>query len=499
MIKLSVVQKRFLSGLTTLFSFTIIIAGCAKLDTTDIGADLLPAVDNVHTFEATFPINTVQGIFNPDTTVITSTDDQVLGKINNDPLFGTTKADIYAQFKPGFYPYYYGNANDTIVGFDSVVLCLSYKGFWGDSTIPMQFEVREVSNTAGGLWDSLYQSRNVNFAPPTGNVIGSTIVDFKQVGNYVVYANKKDSVKNHIRIKLSSSFANSLFARDTLVMGNNSLRSDSAFRLFNKGFAILANGSGNGLMYTNLTDTSSRLEVHFRRKNGGAVDTTFSSLRLITASGTGTFPSVTANNIVRNRAGSPAASPSPTDIYLQTSPGTYANLTIPALDTISNKIIHRAEIIIEQVPTSTITDSMFSAPDFLYLDLIDTGAAKWKPMYFDLNPSVFYDPDYIAGSYFPSGGIDYIYHGGYVRNKLDIFGNNIKFYNFNITRYVQQIITKHTPNYQLRLSAPYTFSYPQFYPSSLSGNNSIAKGRIRIGSGINANYRMRFRIVYSNI
>jgi hypothetical protein len=496
------VQKRILSITKAAFLFsTLLITGCSKLDTTDIGSDLLPAVDNVNTFETLLTINTSQGIFN-DSTLISSSEDHVLGKINNDPLFGTTTANIFAQFKPTFYPYYFGNSGDTIVAFDSVVLCLSYKGFWGDSTIPLQLEVREIPKNAGGLWDSTNQFRHINYAPPTTSVIGSKLVDVKTLGNYVVYTNKKDSVKNQVRIKLSSAFANSLFARDSLLSGNQTFRSDSLFRVFQNGLAIMATGSGNGLLYTNLTDSTTKLEVHFRRKNGGTVDTTFSSFKMLTLTTATTAASITANNIIRNRTGSPSANPSPNDIYLQTTPGTFADLSIPSLDTLSNKIIHRAEIIVEQVPNNILYDSLFSAPDFLYVDLKDTGttstgATKWKPLYFDLNPSVSYNPDNIFNFY--PGNIDYFYHGGYVSTKTGALGNAIKFYNFNITRYVQQVITKKIRNYNLRLYAPYELIYKQYSSGGIPVNNRIAKGRIKVGSGANANYRMRLRLVYSKI
>lgn len=492
-------QKRILFLITVLTSFYFIIGGCAKLDTTDIGSDLLPAVDNVNTFAAEYDITTTQGFFNPDTAVITRADDHVLGKINNDPLFGTTTANVYAQFKPSFYPFYWGNAGDTIVGFDSVVLCLSYKGYWGDSLVPLSLQVREVNS--GGLWDSLnILSRPVNYTPNSGTTIGNALVDLTKVGNYVVYSNKKDSARNHIRIKLSSSFANSLFARDSLPAGNNTFRTDSAFRVFQKGIAVIANGSGNCLLYTNLTDSMSRLEVHYRKKNGGAVDTSFTSLRMISSATSNNIASITVNNIIRNRTGAEIASANPNYIYLQTSPGTYANLHIPALDTLSNRIVHRAEIIMDQVPDNPYLDSAFTSPDFLYLDLVDstTSTPKWKPVYFDLNYNAGYDPDFKTANFFPSGGIDYFTFGGFVRFKSDGLGSR-RFYNFNITRHVQQRLTKHTPNYTFRLFAPYSFKYPQHFESDIPGNNKIAKGRVRLGSGTNANYRMRLRIIYSNI
>ncbi|HMJ46064.1 MAG TPA: DUF4270 family protein, partial [Ferruginibacter sp.] len=138
---------------------------CTKLDTTTLGSDLIPAVDNVHTFSETFDQNiTTQGVF-ADTTKVFSTDNHVLGKINNDPLFGQTTANIYVQLKPSFFPYYFGLPGDTLNLLpDSVVLCLSYKGLWGDNTVPQQLTVFQVADDP--FRDSAVV-RNVNYQPAT--------------------------------------------------------------------------------------------------------------------------------------------------------------------------------------------------------------------------------------------------------------------------------------------------------------------------------------------
>jgi hypothetical protein len=285
-----------------------------------------------------------------------------------------------------------------------------------------------------------------------------------------------------------------LYAKDSA--GNNSFHSDSLYKLFDNGLAITAS-TGNGLLYTNLTDSSSKLEIHFRRKNGGVPDTVYSSFKVATAFGSSITPSSTADNIIRNRPAQ-VTNPPATEIYLQTTPGTYANLNIPALSTLSNRIIHRAEVIIEQIPFSQPFDTYFSPPNFLYIDLKDTGTTdKWKPIYFDLNPAASYDPDFKVNSYFPSANIDFGYFGGFVRDKTDALGTPIKYYNIN--RYVQQIVTKHTNNYTLRLYAPYDIVYPQYAADLVPFNNRLANGRVRVGSGSNPNYKMRLRIVYSKI
>ncbi len=485
--------------------------GCNKLDTTDIGSDLLPAVDNVHTFADTLAITTTQGVYNPDTTVVTRTADQAFGQMN-DPLFGQTTATTYFQFKPTFYPFFLGNAGDTLynanpafmVGLDSVILCLKYTGNYGDSTIPLDVRVREVTDV--NFRDKVNDPNNVNTSFHLGSVVGSASIDVRRLADTVRYVDNVDFSVNTIRIKLSTAYATQLFFRDTLLanFGNDAFYSDSLFRQFYNGLAVeVTGGSGNQLIYVNLADPASRLEVHYRKRTAGTgvLDTTFTSLVLNADYFGSTInrSSNTGDYITRNR---PALPSGDQEIYLQTNPGTYANLKIPALTGLSNRIVHRAELIITQIPDPSRTT--FPSPAYLYLDLKDSGTvAKWKPIYFDLNTSVLYDPDNqnpLSVNFFPiSSGVDYLYYGGYRKDGTDKFGNVTNIYNFNITKYVQDIATNHRTNYDLRLSSPFTFFYPQYSPTAISYPNSVANGRVKVGGGNNPNYKMILRIIYSNL
>lgn len=500
-------QKRILPLAITALLISLICLNCTKLDTTDIGSDLLPAVDNVKTFDTTLIINTTQGYFN-DSTSIGKYEDHALGRISNDPLFGTTQANVYMQLKPLFYPYYFGNAGDTIVGFDSVVLCLKYIGFWGDSSLPVGLEVREVND--GGFRDS---AKNTTFIENTtaykpnvsGTVLGTANIDARKMKDTIHYKNGRDKVINQVRIKLSQSWASQLFFRDSIKAntGNNAFLNDSVYRVFYNGIAVIATGSSNGLLYVNLADTSTKLEIHYRKKKGGTVDSVYSSFKLnpSRAGNVSNAPvSNTSNYISRNWAGYPVSNPASTENYLQTAPGTFVNLNIPGLAGLSNRIIHRAEIIIEQIPTDPVLDEKLSAPNFLFLDLKDTGTTnKWKPIYFDLNTSEFYDPDVIQSPRYLPSQIDYQYFGGLRRNKTDPLGGQHKYYNFNISRYVQRIVTQGARVYDMRLYSPFNLNYPQISPTFIPYGNNIAYGRVRIGSGSNPNYRLRLRIVYSKL
>jgi Domain of unknown function (DUF4270) len=503
------VQKRILPlAITAISFFSLVGLNCTKLDTTDIGSDLLPAVDNVNTFDTILPIITTQGVFLPDSTYILRTDDHAVG-INNDPVFGQTNASIYFQLKPLFYPFSIANPSDTLFpDVDSVVLCLKYTGSYGDTLAPLQVQVFSVFDNPPYLFrDSTNIYRNVAFQPGLGVNVGfssTNTIDVTKLDDTVKYVNNNGFSVNTIRIRLSHLYASVLYHRDTFFLNpsNNAFRNDSLFRQFYNGLAVLPAGAGNQLVYIDLASDDTRLEIHHRKKRfGGGIDTVYTSLLLNRdfVGSAANRSSSTANYITRNR---PALPSGDQEVYLQTSPGTYANLSIPALSTLSNRIVHRAELIVEEIPDLTGSADKFKAPNFLYIELKDTtGTAKWKPVYYDLNPSIAYDPDYknpfSVISYFPAN-IDFAYFGGFLRNKT---GSPARYYNFNITRYVQDLITNHKPNYQLRLSAPFNVKYPQYSSFPNPYGNNIAYGRVKVGGGNNPdpNYRMRLRIVYSKL
>lgn len=511
--------KRFLPiTLLSYVSIVIVNWGCTKLDTTSLGSDLIPAVDNVNTFADTLDIITTQGIFN-DTFKIGRAENHALGLISNDPLFGSTDARIYLQPKPPSYPYFLGNAGDTIVALDSIVLSLSYKGAWGDTSIPQQIRVHSIDDLV--FADSVYKKpQTIGYTPNLGNLLGSASVNVTNLKNVVKFNNGKDSSTNQVRIKLSDAYRDYFFAnRDTVPTSlSNALRSDSLFRKFHNGFAI-SSTAGNALMYINLTDVNTRLELYVRKKNSGTgkLDTTYNSFGILSASSNIAYitPSATSNFVSRSYPAN-VLNPGPGELYLQSGPGTYVNLSIPGLTGMPNRIIHRAQISIEQIPENATTDSIFSIPSYMYLDLIDTGTTtKWKPLYVDLNPNTRYDPDFKTGlPYFPNTGeIDYNYFGGYSRKKTNAVGTSVYYYDLNVTRYVQQMVTKGLPNYAMRLFPGFSTQYPQYgfpyYPSISNPasliplDNPLAVGRIKVKSGNfpdpDKKQKMRMTIIWSKL
>ena len=494
-------QKRFqpinFIGLTLL---CFVFAACTKFDTTKLGTDLIPQVDNVKTFSETIDVTTSQG-YGGDSTSIIRTDNFALGHISGDPVFGKSTASVYLQLKPTFYPYVFGNPGDTLLALDSVVMCLAYRGTWGDTLALQELEVRKIEDPL--FRDSSLRNFNANYTPNTSGVLGSKMVDVTKLKQQVKIANGKDSVSNQIRIKLNpSQYLEKLFFSDTLTNSlNNAFKNDSLFKRFYNGFAVIAKQTtGNGFIYVNPADLKSRLEFHFKRRRNGVVDTVYNSLQFSTGAGF-IFPSSYANNIIRNRTGFPAGAPTADLNYIQTNPGAFVNIDIPRLNTFkdTNRIVHRAELIIDQIPFNPATDDLFTTPPYLYVELKDTsaGGQKYKPIYFDLNPGQFYNPD-LRTAFYPND-VDFKYFGGTSALKPDPTFGKILQYRINITRYMQQLVTTQKINYQIKLSAPYTLAYPQYNKNFLLYNNPIAFGRVRIGSGTHPTNRMRLVIVYSKI
>lgn len=485
------------------------LTACTKIDITTLGSDLIPAVDNVNTFDTILTVNSGASQLFMDSTRIGRDDVNILGSINNDPIFGKSKGDLFAEFKPEFYPYFYGNVSDTInpvldnrTGFDSVVLCLTVTGFYGDTTVPQRFQVYRMSNATTNFRDSLYLANYQPDAPYT-QLLGQAIVQPNRLREFVKFRNGKDSVNNQIRIPLSNAFLNELIGQDSTEAGpNNAYYNDSLFKRFLTGLAVVSDApfGGNCLMYMSLTDSRTRMEVHYRRKNKNQVDTTFSSLRISIGTLGRSPASATANFFQRDRSGAefPGA-PIADAVYMQTTPGSYSLLSVPGLSTFPNSVVHRAELIMEQIPfaSNPALDRQLEAPAFLYLDLRDsTSAERYKPIYFDLSPNVSYFPDNNLG-FFPTGGIDFSYYGGFIRYKNDpLTGLVHGYYNFNVSRYVQNLITRGGFNYTFRLQSPSVLNY---YGFNLAFQNRLANGRVRLGSGNNPNYRMRLRIIYSKI
>ncbi len=243
---------------------------CKKInEATQLGDDLIPAIDNVNTFEAYFKTLTNNALFN-DSTKLRYNDDVALGHISNDLDFGETNASVYFNIVPSntpgggakTYPFFNKDSNLVI---DSVILSLSYRGNYGDSNSMQTVRVFEIAQTSDFSRDSSYKF-NHSSIQTTGGQLGLKTFAISSL-NDSIPIHRKDTTKvaNVLRIRLDNSLGERFAGYDTTKTSNGGFNSDSIFfRLF-RGLAVKADASGNGLVYFNLSDPAkTKLTIYFK-------------------------------------------------------------------------------------------------------------------------------------------------------------------------------------------------------------------------------------------
>jgi hypothetical protein len=482
--------------LTTAFYF----GSCTRIhDSTELGDELIPAVDNVNTFDTvvsvlsyndSFTIGNADRLLN-DSTRMAKSAIHYVGRINNDPLFGTTDAQLFFELKPPTFKYYFENFSSDSLFIDSVVLVLDYQETFGDTDALQTVNVYELANTSSNLFktDSSYLLRVKSFTE--GNLLG-TKTFAPSILNDSIKA-YKDTTKNQLRIRLDDAFGTRLLLYDS--SATSAYAGDSAFRSKFKGFAVTSSG-GNALMGFSLAGANTKLALYYHYYNKlPNIDTAvrYFSFNAATCGN--------ANYIKRGYSGFPIATAlsggttTPDDLlYIQATPGTFARIKMPDLSTVTNRVVHRAELIVEQI-SHPLSDPKFFNPEMLFLDVLDTALKDYRYMPYDFTID-------------QSGSPNLTGFGASGKATTDAGGNPIQVWKFNMTRYVQNVLTKKEPVHDLRLFAPYIVD--DTYKPSLSSvggvyfigvNSSVARGRVRVAGGNFADptKKLRLRIVYSKI
>ena len=138
------------------------------------------------------------------------------------------------------------------------------------------------------------------------------------------------------------------------------------------------------------------------------------------------------------------------------------------------------------------SDNIFAVPPYLFLDAFDTAKQRYR--------TIPYDFTIDANGIYNTGVF-----GMTPKDTVDANHNPIKIWRFNITRYVQNFLTRREPLFDLRLSTPYTLKeLLQISPGSdidenLGFNPDILEGRVRLGGGNHPAQRMKLRIIYTKI
>lgn len=490
-------------------SLTILFAACTKITSTNIGTDLIPAVDGVNTRDTTITVYAKNA--GTDTISPTLSQLHVLGNVE-DPLFGNTNARINFQLSLPSSNFYFESTKPNLF-LDSVVLVLSYNGVWGDSTRPVSLFVNELDNSQTFLPDTTaaqYDSyggyagtynNTVNFAASNSlTSTPATVFPTRLADSVHAY---KDSGINMIRIRLNDDFGRRLLDYDTLTAYKN----DSTFHNYLKGLQVFAdpNTFNNALLKIGLKDANTKLALYYHYHPADSASTVSdTTVKYFMVTG----DCAHSNYIVRDRSKGevnaylpPNSNPADTSdnlIYIQAGPGTYATVTIDssALSAMPNYIIHRAELLIEQATDAS--DTYFTPPNLFLLAKNDTSRFV-IPGYDTSNVST---ADAVFASSYLS---NYSSFGGVP--KLNTTNNSL--YTFNVSQYVQGVVTKHNRQHPFVLYAPYNepFKLYEVVPYTTSRGyisstppNDAACGRVRLyggGGDLGNIHRMRLHVVYS--
>lgn len=472
--------------LTGLFFYS----ACTKLDTTDIGNDLIPAVDNVNTFDTVLDVIS-DNLLYPDSTRIRSGDLHGIGVIANDPEFGLTQGASFFSVIPGFYGAHPFVNRDSIIAIDSIVLSLPYSTLYGDSNSVEQFEVYEIDQTFD-FRDSAYPIKTPQFPLAAGGPIGTRLVTFNQLNDSVTYVNFSstsatvyDTVKtvNQLRIRLNPEWGDKFLAFDTAVEYKN----DSSFRVNFRGLAVKVNQAAspapNAVAYFSLAGTAAATVTFYSRiKKDGQVDTIAPAFSFNGRKFANTVYRTEANNYLTALNN---GTPNDNLIYIQSSPGSVATVKIPGLEGLSNRVIHRAELILEKIPS--LAENFYTPSPLLFIDAVNNAG----------------DSTFTIRN-------DFLFTGQGTGYDIGTLEGNFKDnrYTFNLSRYVQSIVTKKLRSHTLRVYAPFeTFPYFESGTGTVTklpglavyATSPIGAYRVVVGGGNHPTNKMRLRIIYSKI
>lgn len=495
-------------------AFILILVSCRKINlATDVGQGLIPEVDNIHTFDTTLEVQTFNNIFTAATDSFNSlgSDEQFLGLIDNDPIFGKTDARMYFQTLPS------SKSKDFLKNvpskryLDSVVLYVDYVETYGDSLMPQTIQVSEISPSFNFKFtpnrDSAFSIRYNGFT--TTNILGTKTIIPATLKDSVLIPPDTLKTARLLSIKLDQALGERLLSLDSASIAN-----DTLFKQQLNGFALQSINGGNAALGFDLLGAKTKLSVYYRYDNlttANDQDTTVANFVLM---GTAAAAS---NYIGRDYSGTQIAATSGDNVhddvtYVQNVPGTYSLLKIPGLADLSNRIIHLAELKAESIFDAS--DAMF-APPKLFIDALSTSGKNYNLPYvfndFTSNTEGGYG---ISSTGMALFGVDSIL-------KRDASNQSISEWRFNLTRYVQNVVNGKKVSADLRLYAkPFfvisdTMEYrsidnnfvqsPIRIPVAISQSRVSSSmispliGRVRLGGGSHPTQQMKLRIVYSKL
>jgi hypothetical protein len=330
------------------------------------------------------------------------TDETLLNLLGSsaDPVFGTTTAGFYVQFRLPDNNVSFGT-NPVV---DSIVLTLAYSGgYYGDITTTQSVNVFEINETFS--LDSSYYS-NRRLACSNTNLCGDFFVpkptDSVEFGNQTYVP--------HLRLTLDNALAQKFLDAS----GTSNLADNPNFLLYFKGLYIVADPADiNGAMlYFNLLSAQSKMTLYYHNDANDSLSYNFvindNSARINTFEHYG-FSG--ANHDFQMQLAGDTSRGEQT-LYLQAMAGTKTYLRFNNLKALlfdGNVVINKAELII--TPNASLQGDYTKPAQLTLVMLMNDGTLRFLP-------DEYYGAAYFGGAYNATTGQ----------------------YRFNIATYVQYLM-----------------------------------------------------------
>ena len=352
-----------------------------------------------------------------DSVATGNTTNALLGAMH-DPVFGTTEAGFYTQFRPSVAGQSFGN-NPVV---DSLVLQLCLVGYYGDTTVMQTVHAYELTDSLS--YEASYYSHST---VPTGSVDHANGYQFSPRPNTKVNIIGTDTVAQPIvRIPLSQELGNQLVNLDTTAFSRPDLFKQHFKGLYVTCAPVGLDGSISSVNLTNNTYTLLQLYYH----NATTPEKPMRYNFYVTSSDTyfnhfdHDYNQGSPEFVSQLLDGQEALGQSM--IYLQTMGGVRAKVLFPNIshwaDTLEgcHLVVNEAKLIL---PASALTDSVYKAPSNFVL------------VGYSSDSTTYLLPDYLEGSSF--------FDGTYSSSKQAV--------TFRITEYLQSMVMGKKDNLGLSL------------------------------------------------
>ncbi len=393
---------------------TIAATSCTK-ESDSIGLDVQPPTDRLGTnFTDTTQI--IAYSVKEDSIITSNLSQNIVGFIK-DPYFGSTQAGFATQFHlPTRDVQFTGNPI-----LDSVVLVISYRGFYGDTNSAVNFKVYEL-NQDFNADSSYYQNTPINVKPKP---INSNPSAYYQTRISTPVMSSQDTTMPQFRIKLSTSWGqHKIFDKS----GQSELSDNANLKNHFKGLYITAEdamGLGH-MVYLGINEsTVSGIYFYYHTSEANLtfrllVEKTCARINHYDHNGYHGALSAIQNQVNNNQTSLGA-----NQLYLHPGGGINTFVQFPTVkEQFKGRrvVINRAELVITNVVPNT---KGFYVPQQLTLaKKSSTGSYLFTP-----DDAITEGDDYFGGFYNAS------------TNE----------YRFRITRYIQEILNSDNPDYGLTL------------------------------------------------